>query len=61
MRGAWIVRRHIAGGDIDTVHATYAEAKRAERDAIRAAATAYGLAYRITLFMAGESRPVAVA
>lgn len=61
MRGAWVVRRHTPQGDIDTLHATYAEAKRAEREAIRAAATAYGLAYRITLLRAGESRPVAVA
>ena len=53
MRGGWIVRRHIAGGDIDTLHATYAEARRVEREAITAARTYYGLAYRITLFRAG--------
>jgi hypothetical protein len=53
MRAAWIVRRHMPGGDIDTVHATYAEARRVEREAITAARTAYGVAYRIVLFRAG--------
>ena len=52
----WIVRRHAAGGDIDTLHPTYAEAKRAEREAIQAARTHYGLAYRITLFKNGGSK-----
>jgi hypothetical protein len=51
--GLWIVRRHAAGGDIDTLHATYGEARRAEREAIEAARTHYGLAYRITLFRTG--------
>ncbi len=51
--GFWIVRRHAAGGDIDTLHATRAEARRAEREAIEAARTHYGLAYRITLFREG--------
>ena len=53
MRGVWVVRRHKPGGDHDTLHATYAEARRVEREAIRAAATAYGVAYRIVLFKAG--------
>lgn len=46
----WIVRRHVAGGDVDTVHATLGEARRAEREAIMAARTYYGIAYSITLF-----------
>ncbi len=54
--GFWIVRRHAAGGDIDTLHATRAEARRAEREAIEAARTHYGLAYRITLFRTGGSK-----
>ena len=46
----WIVRRHAAGGDIDTAHATRGEARRAEREAIMAARTYYGLAHSISLF-----------
>lgn len=49
----WLVRRHAPGGDIDTIHATYAEARRAEREAIMAARTYYGLAYHITLSKTG--------
>jgi hypothetical protein len=59
MRAAWIVRRHKAGGDHDTVHATYEEAKRVEREAIMAARNGHGLAYRITLFRASYGRGVA--
>ena len=61
MRAAWIVRRHTAGGDIDTLHATYAEARRVEREAIMAArnGSRHGLAYRITLFRASYGRGVA--
>lgn len=49
----WIVRRHVAGGDVDTVHATLGEARNAEREARMAARTYYGIAYRITLFREG--------
>jgi len=59
MRGGWIVRRHKPGGDHDTVHATYEEAKRVEQEAIMAARSGPGLAYRITLFRASYGRGVA--
>lgn len=52
-RHVWIVRRHVAGGDVDTVHATLGEARNAEREARMAARTYYGIAYRITLFREG--------
>jgi len=59
MRAAWIVRRHMPGGDHDTVHATYEEAKRVEHEAIMAARKGHGLAYCITLFRASYGRGVA--
>jgi hypothetical protein len=55
-RVKWIVRRHVAGGDVDTIHATHAEARRVEREAIMAARTYYGLAHRITLFRAAGGK-----
>jgi hypothetical protein len=53
VRSKWIVRRHVAGGDIDTLHKTYEEARRVEREAIEAARTHYGLTHRITLYKKG--------
>jgi len=56
MRGGWIVRRHMPGGDYDTLHASYEEAKRVEHQAIMAARKGHGLAYRITLFRASYGK-----
>jgi len=44
------------GGDYDTLHASYEEAKRVEHQAIMAARKGHGLAYRITLFRASYGK-----